>query len=631
MKAKDGMSSFDIRVLVRELQSLIGAHFVKAYDPGERGLLLRFKVPSGPRYDLLVHLGRFICPTRRRVDVPPKPGQFPSALRRHLKNFRVQSIYQHDFDRIVVFRLGIGGDYRLVLEMFGRGNAILLSENRIFCLYEARAWKDRVLRPGGDYAFPPEKANPLMLDADALASVLTGGKDLVRSLALNVNLGGTYAEEVCLRSGVEKTKRVEDLSADEMDSVYEAIRSLVSEIERPRPQIVYLGGEMVDVVPFDLKIYAEMERVYYLSFGEALDAFFSLPVPDEEPGERTDLARIQHTLRTQMKAVEDFKRKAGFERLKADAIYANYGRCEEAMQIVKGLLQETDWHHISSRLPDWIQPLDDYGKIAVKLEHHGRPIEVLLDLKAGINGNAARYYQAAKKFRAKMSGALEAIEETKRRMEKRRGEKGSRKRRKYTRDFWFEKYRWCLTSGGRLMLGGRDVRTNEEVVRKHLKDGDRYAHADVHGAPSIVLKRGADASEEELREACVFACIYSKAWNAGLGSAAAYWVMPDQVSKTPESGEYLAKGAFVIRGRRNYCHKVPMRAALGVVKIDGKEKVMAGPVESVSSRTDRYVVIEPGERPKEKCQEIADFLNAPLDEVIRVLPGRFRAVEYVEG
>src|SRR2546427_8359083 len=96
-----------------------------------------------------------------------------------------------------------------------------------------------------------------------------------------------------------------------------------------------------------------------------------------------------------------------------------------------------------------------------------------------------------------------------------------RPRIKSTKSMWFEAYRWTLSSEGFLILGGRDARTNDQLVKKHLKEGDRYAHADVHGAPSTVVKDGARASDVTLREACEFALAYSKAWSAGLASGSA--------------------------------------------------------------------------------------------------------------
>src|SRR2546422_356839 len=169
-----------------------------------------------------------------------------------------------------------------------------------------------------------------------------------------------------------------------------------------------------------------------------------------------------------------------------------------------------------------------------------------------------------------------------------------RARIKSTKAMWFEAYRWTISSEGFLILGGRDARTNDQLVKKHLKEGDRYAHADVHGAPSTVAKDGAGATEVTLREACEFALAYSKAWSAGLASGSAYWVLPEQVSKQAESGEFLPRGAFIIRGKRNYFHDLPVRIAIGEVEVEGHRKIMGGPVTAVAAKSTRYVVLAPG-------------------------------------
>src|SRR5207247_1754042 len=124
--------------------------------------------------------------------------------------------------------------------------------------------------------------------------------------------------------------------------------------------------------------------------------------------------------------------------------------------------------------------------------------------------------------------------------------------------------------------------------KEHLKEGDRYAHADIHGAPSTVIKDGARSPETTLREACEFALAYSKAWSAGLASGSAYWVLPEQVSKQAESGEFLPRGAFVVRGKRNYLHDLPVQLAIGEVEIEGHRKIMGGPVAAVAARSKRY-------------------------------------------
>jgi len=63
----------------------------------------------------------------------------------------------------------------------------------------------------------------------------------------------------------------------------------------------------------------------------------------------------------------------------------------------------------------------------------------------------------------------------------------------------------------------------------------------------------------EAGQACV---ARSAAWDAKV-VASAYWVYPEQVSKTAPSGEYLKTGSMMIRGRKNYLPPQPLVMGLG--------------------------------------------------------------------
>ncbi|MCI4372015.1 MAG: NFACT RNA binding domain-containing protein, partial [Thermoplasmata archaeon] len=246
--------------------------------------------------------------------------------------------------------------------------------------------------------------------------------------------------------------------------------------------------------------------------------------------------------------------------------------------------------------------------------------------------NAQALYDRRKEAQLKAQKVEEAITATRAEMEAARAKAvkvAKRPRVKATKSMWFEAYRWCLSSEGFLILGGRDARTNDQLVKKHLKEGDRYAHADVHGAPSIVIKDGSKATEVTLREACELALIYSKAWSAGLASGGAYWVLPEQVSKQAESGEFLPRGAFVIRGKRNYIHDLPLRMAIGEAEIEGHRKIMGGPVSAVAMRSTRYIVLGPGKDDREDIAKgFAASFSVPIEEIVRAMPpGKVLALE----
>ncbi len=161
---------------------------------------------------------------------------------------------------------------------------------------------------------------------------------------------------------------------------------------------------------------------------------------------------------------------------------------------------------------------------------------------------------------------------------------------------WYDRFRWFFTSDGFLVVAGRDADTNEELVKKYMDKNDVFFHAQAHGAPITIIKtEGRPVTPEALAETAQFAVSYSSVWKAGQFSGDCYWVRPEQVSKTPESGEYVGKGAFIVRGERNYFKDVPVRAAVGIRFDEAGCYVIGGPVAAVKARAKYSLEIEPGE------------------------------------
>ncbi|MHB8604056.1 MAG: NFACT RNA binding domain-containing protein, partial [Thermoplasmatota archaeon] len=280
---------------------------------------------------------------------------------------------------------------------------------------------------------------------------------------------------------------------------------------------------------------------------------------------------------------------------------------------------------------------------------HGKLMRAKYDLKKSVQENANDFYARSKKFREKLVGAKRALAVSEARLAEAlaRGAavesemEKARTRAKPTKRFPFEAYRWFFTTTGHMVLAGKDAASNEKLVKKMLDDRDRYVHAETNGAPSVVVKASGDAEtrsavregeaadteggrgtipEAALVEAAGYAVSMSRAWQHGLAAGEAYWVTPAQVSKTPNPGEYVARGAFIIRGKRNYL-RVPIRLAVGEVEVEGARKIMGAPLESVKARSSRYVVIEPGQEKKDAlANRLAKAFDVPVEEVQAVLP-----------
>ena len=132
-----------------------------------------------------------------------------------------------------------------------------------------------------------------------------------------------------------------------------------------------------------------------------------------------------------------------------------------------------------------------------------------------------------------------------------------------------------------------------------------------------------------MQEACVFAGSYSKAWKQ-FAEAQVYWVLPEQVSKTAQSGEFVPKGAFIIRGKRNY-DKCKLETAVGLIELEDGEKIMGGPVSAVKKLSEKYVIIVPGDTKKNViAHKLAKAFDVQVDKIDKALPpGGISIVETV--
>ncbi len=588
---KDSMLSLDIHAWLKENREFIeGGFFKKIYQVGEREFL--FKIYKGETKPLYVNLRGWLFFDDR--ETPLEPSMFVMFLRKRFSGKKIVKFYQFNFDRIIIFEVPNG--YSLIIELFGDGNIIVTRDGIIERAYKEREWRHRRIIKGEEYVPPPQSLHPLK-DIERVCDEINSSQyDIVRTLARRFNLG-KYAEEVCIRAGVDK-------NAKNVSKECRRLKEAIEEIFRFSGGYIYPGF----FSPIELKMFDEPERKFE-SFNEAIKNYIS----EESKVENPEVLKMRRRIEEIEKSIENFEQEAEKSRKIGDLIYAHFAEIED----------------IFNRMKRGELNYDRKGK-SVEIELEGEKIKLYVDKSVG--ENASIYYDRAKKMREKVKGAKEALEKAKEELKKvkKKEEKKKKEIRKNRRRFWFEKYRWFISSEGILVIAGRDAKTNEEVVKKHLGNGDLYMHADIHGAPSVVIKsEGKEIGEKTLQEAAQFAVSMSKAWNAGFGNLSAYWVYPSQVSKMGESGEYVARGAWVVHGKRNYIHKVPLQLAVGEIEYQRVKMVMCAPPDSVRVRASKYILIEPGDIKKDEfAKEISRIYGISVEEALRILPpGRIRVVE----
>jgi predicted ribosome quality control (RQC) complex YloA/Tae2 family protein len=481
--------------------------------------------------------------------------------------------------------------------------------------------------------------------------------DVVRTLATQLDFGGLWAEELCTRAGVEKALDVGAADDEDLREVYGAIQPLFESLDDPDPRVYLSEGRRVDVAPVPMEEYADLEAEPFDSFNAALDDYFTnLGAEEDADGEsaeggsggggrerpdfESEIATQERIIEQQEGAIEDFEAQAETEREKAEQLYADYDLADAVLSTVREAREAGHaWEDIESRFAEGAQQgieaaeavagVDpEAGTVTVELDGHG----VELDPAEGVEQNADRLYREAKRIEEKKAGAEEAIAETRAELERvkerrdqwaadpeeapgENGDGGGDEEKAAAEtdwrslasvpirqpEHWYERFRWFRTGEDFLVLGGRDADQNEELVEKYMDRYDRFLHTQAHGGPATVLKTSepSEPSEEievpdaSLEQAAQFAVTYSSIWKDGRGAGDVYLVSPEQVSKTPESGEFLEKGGFAVRGDRTYFRDQPVSCAVGIL-CEPETRVVGGPPAAIEPRTEVSARVEPG-------------------------------------
>lgn len=677
---KQNFSNIDCNAITRELDQFLTRGSISNIYEVEDLLIFKINTLEGNR-NLIIKKDSRINLTHYDYPIPKYPSQYIRSLRKELRNRRILNIRQYNFDRIVIIELNNenGEPWKFIIELFNKGNYILVDENNIITIAKRYLkLRNRNILAKKKYNFPKSYGeNFLEIIPDKFNELINEDTEIVRILARKINIAGTYSEEVCHRADLDKTIPGSELSEAQINKLYYAFKELRNDLifSDINAHIVYdKNGNEISVLPFELKIYKDYEKKYYPSFNRAVDDYFSKfdskKVIDSSNGDLNKKIESQKKiLKNQLEYLETLKEESEEYYSFGDFIYANFKTLEKLFNVIRDAKSKGyTWEEIDRKLQnakeEGMSGTEYFDRIVPSTKEVVLIIEdneIYLDIYKSIGENATMIYNRGKKAKDKIEGTKKAIEKTKTKLKKLKQERDSFEERidflvKKPEKKWYEKYRWFKTSDNFLVIGGRDASSNEAIFRKYMEPNDLVLHTNFPGSPLTIIKNPENEKipEETLREAADFVVSYSQAWKENWGVADVFYVSPNQVSKSPPSGEYIPKGSFMIEGRKDFIRNAKTELAIGLIfkkmkanvedyKYAYYPKVIAGPTKPIKDQSSRYLIIIPSrsgyskgdlakkiknqflmesEQDKKKWIELLS-----LDDIILILPNGYSTIK----
>jgi predicted ribosome quality control (RQC) complex YloA/Tae2 family protein len=631
------MTSIDLAAIIKELKKTIQDSRIENIYQTTPFLFL-FKLH--PKKTLVIEAGKRIHLTQYVTKFPISPPFFCMLLRKILRRGIIRDIQIEEFERIVSFIIMSKGiSYKLIIEIFGRGNIILVDEkNKIIHALSYRRMRDRNILRGENFKHPPPRGfNPLKVTQLRLMGLRDTKSTVIKSLTNLLSIDGLFAEDLLLKIGINKKKQSKTLTSDEINRIYIEVSNLALSLNNTTQSniVVDKNGAFINVLPFPLSIYDSHKMQIFSSFNEAADEYFTRlfigKIGEDTSNKATQRMGEKIRILNQQRAyLIELKKNIEKNQQIGDLVYSHTTVLQKILQDIINERErgKTEEEIVSSFIEKRIKedPATYFfdsinsqrGVVNIKMEQ----VHFELNLKKSVYESASSFYSKVKDAREKIKGLKRAIVITEKQAKvhketKIQVESQLLKPVKARKRFWFEKFHWVHSSEGLLIVGGKDAISNEILVKKHTTTNDLILHAEIVGAPFVIIKTdGKQPSEKSIFEAAQLAAAYSRGWREGLTALDVYWVKPDQVSKEAPSGQYLSKGMFMIRGQKNYIRDVELQVSIGVVEKNDQLMIIGGPVSAIASQTQCVLSIVPGRKTSGKlAKEIRYKLSekAPIN------------------
>ncbi|KAL3991037.1 Fibronectin-binding protein A N-terminus (FbpA) family protein [Acanthocheilonema viteae] len=613
---KNRFSTLDVFAVVHDLKELTGQRVVNVYDVDPKTYLIRIQ-KSDEKCFIMLESG---CRIHKTTFDWPKvqfPSSFTMKLRKHIRHKRLECVTQLGVDRIVDMQFGFDEHaYHVIVELYDRGNVLLTDNNyTILNVLRPRTDKETDTRFSVQQRYPLEAVRqdiscPTKDELMERFRKAKKGDSVKRFLAPLTQYGPTLIEHSLRMAGVAQNAQIgvnismEESGATELLKVLQLAHQIFNSVRHNATQgfLIYkenlrMDGVIVETYqefhPFMFAQFTEMQAKHFDSFSECVDEFFSKLELQKASvkalnAEKEAMKKLNNVIKDQQDRIAALKVAQVEREEMAELIELNSDLVDKALLVIRSAIaNQLSWEAIEEMRMNACEAGNPIAASIVGLNLNSNEMTLLLrnpycleiDPKKVTIDIALSSYQNARKLHAEKKAAEQKQQKTISASSK--ALKSAKMKTKETlevvhtktevmkkrRVMWFEKFFWFVSSENYLVIGGRDAQQNELLVKRYLRPGDIYMHADARGASSIIIRNklgGGEIPPRTLSEAATMAICYSSAWEAKV-TTSAWWVHQHQVSRTAPTGEYLTPGSFMIRGKKNYLPTCQLQMGFGIM------------------------------------------------------------------
>lgn len=326
------IASIEIHIIVRELQGLVGKYLKKFHELGDDSFRFLFSSQSGSGM-LYVRLVRSINATELAEDVG-EATDFAIAVRKRILGRKLLGIRQHALDRIVVFEFSGDEGYKLVLEMFAKGNLILVDKDyRIALAYKLLKQKEREIRKNAVYRFPTSSGVGIESSSREQIEKILGGVEgsddrIIRALSQKFDIGPLYLENILADSNIDPRSKITPAQTSELAR---GLERFFEELKEPGARIYLKDGKAVDYSAIPIRKYGDLETREFESLSRALEEFYAGERSKTEV-EDSEMKEISASIGKQRKLIEEMNEE---ERLSTETANKIFGSMNEINRMIQ--------------------------------------------------------------------------------------------------------------------------------------------------------------------------------------------------------------------------------------------------------------------------------------------------------